>query len=284
MTPFTYHDVLLSIENVNLTLGGKQILRNVNAQVRDIQRPGQTTGQIIGFLGPSGVGKTKLFEIMSGLLKPTSGCVKIGTDQKPVVTGRVGVVQQHYPLFKHRTVYSNLKVAAKMCSGADCPDKKECKKCDKSVDARVMGILERFKLVPQKDHYPIQLSGGQRQRIAIAQQLLCSETFLLLDEPFSGLDPNMTAEVGSMLTEIANQREDNTIILVSHDLASTAAISDTLWVMGRDRNPDGSIVPGAYIKHNYDLAAADLAWHPGIQDDPRFLALIKELRGVFPSL
>jgi len=272
MTPYTLNGLLIKIDNVSLTLGGRQILRNVNAEIHDIVRPGVTQGQIVGFLGPSGVGKTKLFEIMAGLLKPTSGEVRLGPEQKPVVTGRVGVVQQNYPLFNHRTVWSNLMLAAAM-NGRESGAK-----------GRVTEMLERFRLMPQKDHYPSQLSGGQRQRIAIAQQLLCSETFLLLDEPFSGLDPNMTEAVSKMLVEIANQKEDNTIIIVSHDLVATAAISDTLWVMGRDHEPDGTVVPGGYIKHNFNLIERDLAWEMEVQNKPRFIELIQELRALFPTL
>ena len=193
------------------------------------------------------------------------------------MTGRVGVVQQDYPLFNHRSVWSNLAVAAGM--SADTPQNSK-----NAINVMVTRMLERVNLLPHRDQYPAQLSGGQRQRVAIAQQLLCSEKFLLLDEPFSGLDPNMTDEVGKLLVEIANQEEQNTIIIVSHDLSSTSAICDTVWVMGRDRNPDGSVIPGAYIKHNFNLVERDLAWKPDIRLDPRFSDFIREVRSLFPSL
>ncbi len=272
--PFERKDVIVELDKVSLTLGDRPILRDVSAKIQDIVRPGMTQGQIIGFLGPSGVGKTKLFEIMAGLLEPASGSVRIGSPLEPVRVGRVGVVQQSYPLFQHRTVLGNLMVAASM-NGWIKPEERE---------GKVRAILERFGLWQHRGHYPAQLSGGQRQRVAIAQQLTCSETYLLLDEPFSGLDPNMVREVSDMLVEIANQKELNTIIVVSHDIASTAAISDTLWVMGRDRAADGSVIPGAYIKHVYDLVNLDLCWRKDIQDDPRFETLVREVRALFPSL
>ena len=65
-----------------------------------------------------------------------------------------------------------------------------------------------------------------------------------MDEPFSGLDINMVAKVSSLIVEVANMHELNTVILVSHDIISTAAISDTLWVMGRDRDEQNNIIPG----------------------------------------
>ena len=276
MTPPSYEkkDVIVEVDKVCLELGGKTILRNVSAEIRDIVRPGMTQGQIVGFLGPSGVGKTKLFEILAGLLKPTSGTVRIGTPLVPIQVGKVGVVQQNYPLFRHRSVWGNLLVAAGKSATAN-PQERE---------TRVKALLERFGLWANRDQYPAQLSGGQRQRVAIAQQLICSETYLLLDEPFSGLDVNMIREVSHMLVEIANQNETNTIIVVSHDIASTAAISDTLWIMGRDRTPEGEIIPGAYIKHLYDLIEMGLCWKDDIHEDPRFETLIREVRALFPTL
>ncbi len=87
-----------------------------------------------------------------------------------------------------------------------------------------------------------------------------------------------------MLVEISNQNELNTIIVVSHDISATSAISDTLWVMGRDRDPAGKVVPGAYIKHVYDLIERDLCWQDNLYDNPKFSDLIREVRGLFPSL
>jgi len=217
---------------------------------------------------------TKLFEIMAGLLEPTSGEVVMMNHK--VKVGKVGVVQQNYPLFSHRTIWGNLMLAASVNGNSHLTKAQRVEK--------VSTMLNRFKLYDEKDKYPAQLSGGQRQRIAIAQQLISSETFLLLDEPFSGLDVNMVHEVSSMLVEIANSHEDNTIIIVSHDLPATAAIADHLWVMGRDRDAQGNIVPGAYIKHVFDLIERELAWESDIQNNPRFSELLNELRDLFPNL
>jgi polar amino acid transport system ATP-binding protein/sulfate transport system ATP-binding protein len=267
----TKNEVLLSIENVSLNLGGFQILKDVNANIRDIVRPDVTQGQIVGFLGPSGVGKTKLFEIMAGIIQPTSGKVWINNPPEPVKIGKIGVVQQNYPLFAHKTVWGNLEVAAKQNVHLKNGEIKD--KCEE--------ILTMFDLTQHKTYYPSQLSGGQRQRIAIAQQLICSERFLLLDEPFSGLDVNMIEKVCEMLVKISNLDEKNTIIIVSHDINSTAAISDTLWLMGRDRDHQGQAIPGANIKHIYDLIEEKLAWSPGIHSDHRFVEMMKDIKSKF---
>lgn len=274
MTHYTKGETILKVENVNLELGGKIILRDVDVEIKDIVRPGgPVQGQVVGFLGPSGIGKTKFFEVLAGLITPTSGQVLLGAPPTPVKVGRVGVVQQNFPLFNHRTVRSNLNVAAaRTTPNAD------------ARKAKIEDILKRFHLEAQGNAYPAQLSGGQKQRVAIAQQMLCSDRFLLFDEPFSGLDINMIQEVSEMICEIASLHEHNTIIIVSHDIVSTTAISDTVWIMGRDRDEKGNIIPGARIKYEYDLCSKGLAWDKDVREKPAFVSLISEIRGLFKDL
>ena len=143
---------LIKVENVSLVLGGNQILKDVNAEIKDLIIPGQTIGQVVGFLGPSGIGKTKLFEVMAGLINPTSGQVLI--NGKPVKVGDLGVVQQNYPLFNHRTVMGNLEIAAKK-NLKDAVARK----------TKIDDYLNRFRLKETINLYPAQLSGGQRQRV-----------------------------------------------------------------------------------------------------------------------
>ena len=265
-------DILLRADNINLTMGGNHILRDLSVEIRDVVRTTATTGQVVGFLGPSGVGKTKFFEILAGLLKPTSGTVQLGSPLQPVQVGMVGVVQQNYPLFNHRTVEGNLLLAArKRYKGQEATD-------------RMRDIMTRFGMVDRLGLYPMQLSGGQKQRVAIAQQLLCSDHFLLLDEPFSGLDILMIEEVAEMIQEIANAHELNTIIIVSHDIVATASVADTLWLMGRDRDAAGNIIPGARIIETIDLIEKGLAWQPDIRNRPGYIALVNEIKERFHTL
>lgn len=277
MNQYEKKETILKVEDVSLTLGDNQILKNVNVEIKNVVRPGMTQGQIIGFLGPSGIGKTKFFEMLSGIIpinnKNATGKVLIGQNLEPVRMGHIGVVQQNYPLFEHRTVYGNLIIAA----GMKYKNKSE-------REDRVNVMLKNFDLEKRRNYYPLQLSGGQRQRVAIAQQILCSSNFLLMDEPFSGLDPLMIKKVSNLIVEVANMDELNTIIIVSHDINSTAAISDTLWVMGRDRDAENNVIPGAKIKFEYDLMERGLAWRPEIETAYEFHNLCDELRGLFPIL
>ena len=262
-------EVLLHIRNVNLTLGGTHILRGVNGEIKKVVGH----GQVVGLLGPSGIGKTQMFRVLSGLQAPTSGTITINTHEVAVHAGLVGVVAQDYQLFRHYTVKKNLLIGAKQ------GDLTEAEGKDK-----ITALLNRFDLTDKMDLYPKELSGGQRQRIAIAQQVLCSKHFLLMDEPFSGLDPLMLDEVCNMITEVANMDGLNTIIVVTHDIRAAIKVADTLWLMGRDRDKDNKIIPGAYIKYEYDLKARGLAYHPELSATQKFTDFAKEIKDQFKTL
>lgn len=273
MATYEYKKTILKVENVSLKLGENQILRDCNVEIKDVVRPGHITGQVIGFLAPSGMGKTKFFECLAGIREPDTGTILIGEDQKPTKIGRVGVVQQNYPLFMNKTVGANMRAAARGFANKG------------ERDDRINDVLTKFGLIDRKRYFPAMLSGGQKQRAAIAQQILCSNNFLLMDEPFSGLDINMISEVSGLIKEVAHMHELNTIIIVSHDIDSTVAISDTVWIMGRDRDEDNNIIPGAKIKHKVNLMDKGLAWRDDVESLPEFRELISEIKtGIFPKL
>jgi NitT/TauT family transport system ATP-binding protein len=271
--PYELREALLTVKDVSLSLGGRTILRDVHLQIRDIVRPGRVQGQVVGLLGPSGIGKTQLFRILAGLSRPDTGHVLIGTDARPVRQGMVGVVAQTYPLFANRTILGNLVIAGKR-SGLSSAKARE----------KALGLLLRFRLDEHAHKYPSQISGGQRQRVAIAQQFMCSESFLLMDEPFSGLDPLAAGAVCAMISEVASSNELNTFIIVTHDIASALEVADSIWLIGRDRDATGRVIPGARIQATYNLIDLGLAWHDGIATTPGFLSLLGEIRGRFKDL
>ena len=273
---YTLDKVLLSLQGVSKRYGNTQVLRSVTRDIFDVRRTDRTDikqGQVVGLLGPSGVGKSTLLKIIAGLEAPDEGQVLIGPKQTPTRTGQVGAVFQNYPLYEDRLVIDNL-IYGGLRGGLSPAEAKK-----KAVE-----MLERFGLAARAKAYPIELSGGQRQRAAIAQQLLCSNHLLILDEPFSGLDPNVMREASKIILETSVIDEEMTILIITHDIHECLKVSDEVWMMGRDHDAQGNIVPGAYIKLVYDLKAMGLAWDPELTHRPECAEFERKVRDEFKNL
>ena len=267
MNAYTKNERLLTIDKLTLSYGEKVILRDVNLHVDNIVRPGMNQGQVVALLGPSGIGKTQLFRCIAGLQPATSGSVSIHdtTSTRHPKAGDVGVVQQAYPLLNHRTVWSNLQLAASKHGKKDMKEAEE--------------LLASFSLSDKKNAYPQELSGGQRQRVAIIQQLLAAEHFLLMDEPFSGLDVVAKRRVQETIQRVTQVHEHNTVIFTTHDLESAVRLADEIWVLGREKDK-----PGATVVKRIDLITRGLAWDPNIDKNPAFWPLVQELNELFTTL
>ena len=276
MTPHTKKDVLLQTENVSLSYDGKCILRDINFCIRDIVRPGLQQGQVVSLVGRSGMGKTQLFRILSGLQKPNSGTVTI-RQRKPAQTGNgsievwqqrevgpgdMGVIFQNYYQFGWRTVRQSLLLAARQNQML----------ADKEEEA-IREFAARFDIADVLHHYPAQLSGGQQQRVSIIQQLLKGADFLLLDEPFSGLDVCVLDKVTELLLQVSLSDELKTLIIVSHDIATSVATSDTVFILGKQPGQEGST-----LVKEIDLIERDLAWRQDVRQQQAFLATLAEIK------
>ena len=263
-------DTILCLDNVELGYGYgtdyKCILKDVNLIEKDVVRDGHITGQIIAIVGRSGRGKSTLFKALTGLVTPRNGRVLVTEIEKLAVGGAkivkegdIGFVDQKYTLFRHLTVHQTLMLAQRKTDRSKA-EKKEV----------VAKYLAEWGLVNQKDQYPCELSGGQRQRTAIIEQILSSGHFMVLDEPFSGLDVGNIKSAKEAFDLIQKADELNTIIYSTHDISLAVELADSIYVVG---HKDGNTEYSTIIKH-YDLKEMGLAWKPY---GPEHLEFQKEL-------
>ncbi len=261
---YNKNEELLKAENVGLSYESRIILRDINFTMHNIVRPDISQGQVVSLIGRSGIGKTQLFKILAGMLKPTTGRVLIGEDMHEVREGEVGVVSQNYILFNHRSIRRNLEIAL------EHNDKNYTAADKKNI---IKNYADKFNLAEHLDKYPLQLSGGQRQRVSILQQALTSNKFILLDEPFSGLDVLVIDKVVDLLLKISTLHDLNTLIIVSHDIENSLAISDTVFIMANQPNKEG-----ATITEKLDLIDMGLAWDPEIRNNHKFQELVAHMK------
>ena len=183
-------------------------------------------GKLIGLLGPSGCGKSTALNLLSGLLKPTSGKIFFGDDDVtnlPAENRGVGLVFQNYALYPHLTVKQNITFPLENRKGKDKLTKQQM--ADMALEAAKLVQLEGL-----MDRKPSELSGGQQQRVAIARALVKMPRILLLDEPLSNLDARLRLQTREELRRI--QRETGiTTIFVTHDQEEAMSISDLVIVM-----------------------------------------------------
>ena len=259
----TRNEIILSVEGVGITYD-RPILRDVTFQINNLSRPGVHQGQVVSLIGRSGIGKTQLFKIIAGMLKPTTGTVRIGVDLHPVQAGEVGIVPQNYLLFRHRTVMQNLAIAM---------ERSEKKLSTAAQGDIIQANAEHFQLTEHLTKYPAQLSGGQRQRVSILQQVLTGTKTILFDEPFSGLDVLMIDKVIELLVKVSLLDEHNTLIIVSHDVENAMAISDTVFILAAQQGK-----PGATLTETLDLVGMGLAWEKDIKQNARFRELTEQIK------
>lgn len=246
----------------------KVILKDVNFKVVNLVRPGLVTGQVVSLIGRSGVGKTQILRMLCGLMKPTEGEIRINQKQEIVKPGDMGLVPQDYYMFPWRRIRKILELAA-----AKNPALSDAKTQKNWVDY----YIGAFELQDHLNKFPNQLSGGQRQRVSISQQLLNGSNFLLMDEPFSGLDTLMIDKTTALLSRVAESDELKTIIIVSHDLSNSVAISDTVFILSKQGRSEAE---GATIVKEIDLVERDLAWHKEIKEMPAFHETLKEIKSL----
>jgi polar amino acid transport system ATP-binding protein len=193
-------------------------------------------GEVACLIGPSGGGKSTFLRCLNGLERFQEGRVAIGDDvldarqsdrERARVARRVclrmGMVFQGFNLFAHRTVLENVIEAPIQVLGMRRGEAVE----------RARGLLDRVGMLHRLDARPRELSGGQQQRVAIARALAMGPEVMLFDEPTSALDPRMTAEVLTVMTDLA--REGQTMVVVTHAMGFARKAATIVHVFGEGR-------------------------------------------------
>lgn len=183
------------------------------------------TGTLTVFVGPSGCGKTTSLRMINRMVEPTAGRVLVDgrdvRDENPQTLRRgIGYVIQHAGLFPHRTVIDNVATVPRLLGASRA-----------RARATAMDTLERVGLSPDlARRYPSQLSGGQQQRVGVARALAADPPILLMDEPFSAVDPVVRKELQQELLRLQSEIA-KTIVLVTHDIDEAITLGDRVAVL-----------------------------------------------------
>jgi ABC-type nitrate/sulfonate/bicarbonate transport system ATPase subunit len=186
--------------------------------VRDISLELPECG-FISLLGPSGVGKTTLFNVLAGLDAPHEGKVYLNGEDITSISGRIGYMPQKDLLLEHRSVLDNV-ILPLLIRG----EKK------KIARAQAAAFFPQFGLCGYEKKYPYQLSGGMRQRAALLRTCMTHNTVILLDEPFSALDAITRRQMQDWYREIAAHMKLSTLF-ITHDVEEALLLSDTVFIL-----------------------------------------------------
>ncbi|MEY2566826.1 MAG: branched-chain amino acid transport system ATP-binding protein [Actinomycetota bacterium] len=218
-------DPILDVADVSVQFGGLRALDRVGLQV--------ARGEIAGLIGPNGAGKTTLFNVITGLIEPTDGCVRLGgediTNWPPHRRGRAGIARtfQRLELFRGLTVHDNLLATWE----ANVPGAVLGRRRHEGR-AQVEEVIERLDLGAVADRPAGQLSTGLGRMVELARALCAGPRVLLLDEPGAGLDPSETARFRDVLLGVVGRDTgEPAILLVEHDVTLVMEVCDRITVL-----------------------------------------------------
>lgn len=206
----------LKVNNLIKTIKKHEIVRGISMELR--------TGEVVGLLGPNGAGKTTTFYMICGLVEATGGEVYIDGENvsnlplhKRSQMG-IGYLPQEASIFKDLTVEENLVIAA------------QAGKLSKELaQQRIEELLEMFNIEPIRNRRGINLSGGERRRAEIARALVNKPQFLLLDEPFAGVDPIAVTDIQNVIAQLVEYGIG--VLITDHNVRETLAVCDRAYVI-----------------------------------------------------
>jgi len=208
--------MILSCENLVKIYGRREVVRNVSIDVNQ--------GEIVGLLGPNGAGKTTTFYMVVGFIKPNAGNVFLDQDEittlpmyKRAQKG-IGYLPQEPSVFRELTVEDNILAVLEMI-GLNKSEQRE----------KLESLIEEFGLQKVRKNRGDSLSGGERRRTEIARALASSPRFILLDEPFAGIDPIAVEDIQYIVAKLKTKNIG--ILITDHNVQETLSITDRAYLM-----------------------------------------------------
>lgn len=208
----------LAASELAKSYGGKTVVKSVSLSVK--------SGQIVGLLGPNGAGKTTCFYMIVGLIHSDQGAITL--NQQPI-TGLamhqralkgIGYLPQEASVFRGLSVEDNIRAILQLRK----------KLSSKEQDRILEQLLEDFQIQHIRENLGISLSGGERRRVEIARALANDPQFILLDEPFAGVDPISVVDIQNMIRQLADRGIG--ILITDHNVRETLGICEHAYVMG----------------------------------------------------
>ncbi|MCS7162066.1 MAG: LPS export ABC transporter ATP-binding protein [Bacteroidia bacterium] len=209
--------MLLRAENLQKTYGKRKVVDHVSLQL--------APGEIVGLLGPNGAGKTTTFYMIVGFIRPDAGEIYLGETRlthlpmyKRAQMG-IGYLPQEASVFRRMSVEDNLRTVLELRPGLS----------RKQIQERIEALLEEFSLQRVRHSLGQQLSGGERRRTEIARALAVEPRFLLLDEPFAGVDPIAVEEIQGIIVRLAQRGIG--ILITDHNVHETLSITQRAYLL-----------------------------------------------------
>ncbi|MGL4534136.1 MAG: LPS export ABC transporter ATP-binding protein [Fusobacteriaceae bacterium] len=208
--------ISLAAENLCKSYKGRQVVKGVSLEVNK--------GEIVGLLGPNGAGKTTTFYMITGIVKPDSGivmCNEIEVTELPIYKRAnmgIGYLAQEPSVFRNLTVEDNLLAVLEMRGYSKDKQQEEMNR-----------LLEEFKLTHVRKSLGYSLSGGERRRVEIARTIANNPDFILLDEPFAGVDPIAVEDIQGIIRYL--KEKGLGILITDHSVRETLSITDRAYIM-----------------------------------------------------
>lgn len=223
---------LLEAKHLSITFGGLKAVDDFNVSIEK--------GQLYGLIGPNGAGKTTVFNLLTGVYKPTEGNATLDgtiiTGKKTIDINHAGVARtfQNIRLFKDMSVIDNVKVGLhnriKYSTASGIFKTPAYFKKEKEMNKTALELLSVFDLQNEADYLASNLPYGKQRKLEIARALATNPKLLLLDEPAAGMNPNETAELMETI-KFVRDKFDMTILLIEHDMHLVSGICEELTVL-----------------------------------------------------